>query len=219
MVWALRNHIDKGVKYAWKHYLLVMSLRKQLLEAGLYITTRIGASEVARLPQIGVEFLSGFASGVVFIEDSIKLHDKLSKVNISAALGNYVIEQRYLTNDGNFHRFDFYDASIERRLTFETFKAFKKYSASTGKYDLFVDAYTRLPLAHHLTFIRDNLPWKTVLGNAEDQTYVTAYGASVDIPERKMEIGEGVYTYPAIANKPKLCAFPTLDFDILESLR
>ena len=28
-VWALRNHIDKGVKYAWKHYLLVLSLRKQ----------------------------------------------------------------------------------------------------------------------------------------------------------------------------------------------
>ena len=68
------------------------------------------------------------------------------------------------------------------------------------------------------TFLRDNLPWKTVLGNAEDQTYVTAFGAGVDIPERKMKIGEGVYTYPAGAEKPKLCAFPTLNFDILDAL-
>lgn len=57
-----------------------------------------------------------------------------------------------------------------------------------------------------------------MLGNAEDQTYVTAFGAGVDIPERKMKIGEGVYTYPAVAEKPKLCAFPTLNFDILDAL-
>lgn len=370
VVWALRNHIDKGVKYAWKHYILVLSLRKQLLDAGIYSMWRIGMPEVVKLPQIGVEFLSGFASGVLLIEDSIKHHNKLSKMDISPAIGNYVVEQRYMTDNGNYHRFDFYDASIERRLTFEKFKALKKYSASLGEYELFVDAYTRLPLTHHLivgqtgsgktyalhgllmqmllksvqyhlyfidpkgssialfgerispentadnyddiiellekfvsnmgkrqlemrehlkdkidgdytdfdlsphilifdeyaafslqlqskekkqrdhvndlisqvvlkgrqsgffiwivmqqagsnnipTFLRDNLPWKTVLGNAEDQTYVTAFGAGAEIPERKMEIGEGVYTYPAIANKPKLCAFPTLNFDILDAL-
>ena len=69
------------------------------------------------------------------------------------------------------------------------------------------------------TFIRDNLPWKVVLGNAEDQTYVTAFGAGADIPLRKMEAGDGVFTYPAVANKPRLCSFPTLGFDILEALR
>lgn len=68
------------------------------------------------------------------------------------------------------------------------------------------------------TFIRDNLPWKVVLGNAEDQTYVTAFGAGADIPLRKMKAGDGVFTYPAVANKPRLCEFPTLDFDILDAL-
>ena len=33
-----------------------------------------------------------------------------------------------------------------------------------------------------------------------------------------MAAGEGVFTYPAVANKPKLCSFPTLDFDILEAM-
>ena len=269
-----------------------------------------------------------------------------------------------------YYYFDFYDASVDRRLVFNNFKEFKKYSNAIGEYELFIDVRTRLPLTHQLivgqtgsgksyalhgfllqmslksieyhlyfadpkassvallgetlspdntaedfddivalletfisnmqkrrsvmkkrlrkkidsdysgfdlsphilifdefaafalqlqtkekkqrdyvnnmisqivlrgrqygfflwivmqqsgsnnipTFVRDNLPWKTVLGNAEDQTYVTAFGAGVDIPERKMEIGEGVYTYPTVANKPKLCVFPTLNFDILEAL-
>lgn len=68
------------------------------------------------------------------------------------------------------------------------------------------------------TYIRDNLPWKVVLGNAEDQTYTTAFGAGTDIPAREMEDGDGVYTYPTIANKPRLCSFPTLEFDILGAL-
>lgn len=68
------------------------------------------------------------------------------------------------------------------------------------------------------TYIRDNLPWKVVLGNAEDQTYTTAFGAGTDRPAREMEGGDGVYTYPTIATKPRLCSFPTFGFDILEAL-
>lgn len=370
VVWAVGNQINKGVKYAWKHYMLVLSLRRQILDAGLYVTRRIGASEVAIIPEISAKFLPDYASGRVYIKNSIKLHGKLSKIDISAALGRYVVEQIYLSDNSNYYQFDFYDATIDRRLVFDNFQFFKKYLNSMDAYELFVDTRTRLPLMHHLivgqtgsgktyalhgllmqmimkpvdyqlyfcdpkessiallgerispentadsfddiivllekfvaemekrqleikerlkdkidgdytnfdlsphilifdefaafslqlqakdkkqrdhvndlisqvvlkgrqsgfflwivmqqagsnnipTFLRDNLPWKTVLGNAEDQTYVTAFGTGVDIPERKMEIGEGVYTYPAIANKPTLCAFPTLNFDILAAL-
>lgn len=370
VVWALRNQINKGLKYMWKHYLFVLSLRRQLLDAGLYITRRIGASEVAIIPEISVKFLPDYVSGWIYIKNSIKLHGKLSKTDISAAIGRYVVEQIYLSDNSNYYQFDFYDATIDRRLVFDNFHFFNKYSNAMDEYELFIDTRTRLPLTHHLivgqtgsgktyalhgllmqmllkpieyhlyfadpkassiallgekispantadnfddiialldnfvaemgkrqqeikerlkdkidgdytdfdlsphilifdeyaafslqlqakekkqrdhvndlisqvvlkgrqsgffiwivmqqagsnnipTFLRDNLPWKTVLGNAEDQTYITAFGAGVDIPERKMKIGEGVYTYPAIADKPKLCAFPTLNFDILDAL-
>ena len=370
VVWAVGNQINNGVKYAWKHYKLVLSLRRQLLDAGLYITRKIGAIEIAVIPAISVKFLPDYASGRIYVKNSIKLHGKLSKTDISAALGRYVVEQIYLKDDGNYYYFDFYDASIDRRLVFKDFKSFQKYSDAIETYELFIDSHTRLPLTHQLivgqtgsgksyalhglllqmslkpvkyhlyfadpkassisllgemlspdntaedfddivtllekfvskmqerrpelkkrlrkkidgdyrdfelsphilifdeyasftlqaqtkekkqrdhisdlisqivlkgrqsgfflwvamqqagsnnipTFIRDNLPWKTVLGNAEDQTYVTAFGAGTDIPEREMKIGEGVYTYPAIAEKPKLCAYPTLDFDVLEAL-
>ena len=369
-MWALSNHIDRGVKYAWKHYKLVLGLRRHLLDAGIYTTKKLGAMKWAKLPWITADFSPDFKSGTVWIENSIKFNGRLSKMDISPSLGGYVVEQAYLTDDANHYRFDFYDSSLERRLVFGSFEAFKAYSGSMGAYELFIDSYTSLTLTHQLiagqtgsgksyalhgyllqmrlkpvlyhlyfadlkassiallgerlspgttavdfdgvvslletidshmqerqqqmkrllakkidgdyrdfglpphilifdefadfslllqskdkkirdrvnslissivlkgrqggfflwivmqqagsnnipTFIRDNLPWKVVLGNAEDQTYATAFGAGTDIPLRKMEAGDGVFTYPAVASKPRLCSFPTLGFDILEAL-
>ncbi len=369
--WAVCNHLGRGVKYAWKYYKLVFGLRKHLLNAEIYTIKKLCAVKWAVIPWIVADFTPDFKSGTIYIENSIRFNDRLSKLDISPSLGRYVVEQVYLTDDGNHYRFDFYDASLERRLVFDSFKAFKAYSDLQGKYELFIDSYTSLRLTHLLiagqtgsgksyvlygfiiqmrlkpvlyylyfadpkasgialiggrvspettaddfdgivalletfyskmqerqremkgllaekidgdyrdfglspyilifdefadfslllqskdkkirdrvnslisaivlkgrqsgfflwivmqqagsnnipTFIRDNLPCKVVLGNAEDQTYVTAFGAGVDIPLRKMEAGDGVYTYPAVANKPRLCSFPTLDFDILEALR
>lgn len=368
--WAYNNQIKRGIKFAWKHYKLVLGIRKHLLNAGIYTTKKLWALKWAKIPDIKVDFAPDFKSGTVWIENSIQFHEKLNKIDISASLGKYVVEQVYLTDDENHYCFDFYDSSFERRLVFDSFEAFKTYSDSLDKYKLFIDYYTEVTIIHLLiagqtgsgksyalyvlllqmrlksvlyylyfadpkasgialigervspettaddfdgivtlletfvsrmeerqqqmkgylsqkidgdyrdfglsphilifdefadfalllktkdkkiqdrvnsliasvvlkgrqagfflwivmqqagsnnipTFIRDNLPWKVVLGNAEDQTYVTAFGAGEDIPLRKMEAGDGVFTYPAIANKPRLCEFPTLDFDILEAL-
>lgn len=370
LIWALSNRIDQGVKYSWKHYKLVLGLRKHLLDAGIYTTKKLGAAKWAKIPWITVDFAPDFKSGTIWVKNSIQFNDRLSRLDISPSLGRYVVEQVYLTDDANHYRFDFYDSSLERRLVFDSFEAFKAHSDLLGKYELFIDSYTKLTLTHQLiagqtgsgksyalhgyllqmllkpvpyhlyfadpkassialfgervspettaddfegivalleafvskmqerqcqmkrhllqkidgdyrdfglsphilifdefadfslflqtkdkqtrdhvnglissivlkgrqagfflwlvmqqagsnnipTFIRDNLPWKVVLGNAEDQTYVTTFGAGADIPLRKMEVGDGVYTYPAVANKPRLCEFPTLSFDILDAL-
>lgn len=68
------------------------------------------------------------------------------------------------------------------------------------------------------TNLRENLPVKFVLGNAEKQTYTTAFGAGVDIPEKNFQIGQGVFTCPIVANTPKICHFSYLDIDILEAV-
>ncbi len=368
--WALCNRIDRGAKYAWEHYKLVFGIRKHLLDAGIYTTKKLCAVRWAHIPWVVADFAPDFKGGTVWIKNSIQFNDKLGRLDISPSLGRYAVEQVCLTDDANHYRFDFYDASLERRLVFDSFEAFKVYSGLQGEYWLFIDSYTSLPLTHlliagqtgsgksyalhnfllqmrlksvpyylyfadpkassiallgervspettaddfdgivalletfnsrmqerqlemkkHLlqkidgdyrdfglsphilifdefadfslllkskdkkmqdrvnslisaivlkgrqsgfflwivmqqagsnnipTFIRDNLPWKVVLGNAEDQTYTTAFGAGTDIPLRKMEAGDGVFTYPAVASKPRLCSFPTLGFDILEAL-
>ena len=68
------------------------------------------------------------------------------------------------------------------------------------------------------TAIRDNLPLKIVLGNAEQQTYVTAFGTGADIPNRHYAVGEGVFTEPTLAPEPKLIQCPYLNFDILQAV-
>lgn len=371
VLWLLRNHIDGGgIRYICKHYLMVLKLRRQLLEAGIYTTKKFITVPLAVIPRITINFEPDFKSGRIYIENSIQFHDRLGRIDISPSLGRYVVEQAYLTENENLYYFDFYDSSLERKITFDNFETFRAYSDLLGQYELFIDAYTKLPLTHQLlvgqtgsgktyalrsyilqmllkpmkyhlyfadpkessiallgeqvspdttaydfeeivtlletfvaemhkrqhqmknylsnkidgdyrdfglpphilifdefadfslllqtkekkqrdhvnyliseivlkgrqggyflwivmqqagsnnipTFIRDNLPWKVVLGNAEDQTYNTAFGAGVEIPQRKMEAGDGVYTYPAVANKPRLCSFPALEFDILEAL-
>ncbi len=68
------------------------------------------------------------------------------------------------------------------------------------------------------TNLRENLPVKFVLGNAESQTYTTAFGNGVDIPEKNFKLGQGVFTCPIIAKRPRLCNFSYLNFDILKAV-
>ena len=69
------------------------------------------------------------------------------------------------------------------------------------------------------TALRENVPFKIVLGNAEEQTYVTAFGNGIDIPPMNYGQGDGVFTEPTLAPTPKYVQFPTLDFDILEEAK
>lgn len=69
------------------------------------------------------------------------------------------------------------------------------------------------------TALRDNIPLKIVLGNAEETTYETTFGTGVDIPPMDYPPGDGVFTDPSLAKTPKLVQFPTLDFDILAAAK
>lgn len=69
------------------------------------------------------------------------------------------------------------------------------------------------------TAIRDNLPWKVVLGTATNTTYMTTFEHAADLPKRKFGPGQGLYTYEGRTQNPKLTSFPTLDFDILEMIK
>lgn len=62
------------------------------------------------------------------------------------------------------------------------------------------------------TAMRENLPLIIVLGNAQPQTIVTAFGTGVSVPLRDNSPGDGVFTEPHNAPSPKLCQFPDLVF-------
>ncbi|MCH4009642.1 FtsK/SpoIIIE domain-containing protein [Companilactobacillus sp.] len=68
------------------------------------------------------------------------------------------------------------------------------------------------------TSLRENLPFKLVLGNAEPQTYVTAFGTGVKVPNQFLNLGEGLFICPGVANTPQICSIPTLNFNPLDGI-
>lgn len=68
------------------------------------------------------------------------------------------------------------------------------------------------------TLIRDNLIFKCVLGDSEQQTYITTFGNS-DIPQQKMSVGKGIYTLSGETQKPKILVMPELNFDIFAAFK
>lgn len=70
------------------------------------------------------------------------------------------------------------------------------------------------------TELKENIPFKLILGMAERQTYITALGEYPDIAKRHFDRGQGILVYPEIASPemPAVTAIATLDFDILGAL-
>lgn len=68
------------------------------------------------------------------------------------------------------------------------------------------------------TALRENIPFKMVLGQSGQQTYITTFGTGVEIPEKHYLTGEGLFTEPRIAPNPENITNPTLNFKIDSNL-
>ena len=69
------------------------------------------------------------------------------------------------------------------------------------------------------TYLRDNLVFKVVLGQATDTTYQTAFEEYASLPRLKFQPGYGLYSFQGLTRQPKVCSFPRLEFDVLHSVR
>lgn len=361
----LDNKIYKGLKYFWHYHKTKNKLELQMIDAGFTIQR----SYYVEIPKVTLTFSDDFSTGILRIRNNLKFDRKLDDVVMSSALGKFIVEQHYLTDDGNYYIYELVDGSVSFKMQFDTFKEFLSYNNKISPYKLFLDKRSQVKLQHCLlvgqtgsgksyslyslivqmlnkrvpyemfyadpkgsslavigsaiaedrtavdvasiiklleefvslmrerkqelkerlknkidadystfgmkpyificdeyaslssvlaseekkvrdkvkallyeiilqgrqlgffvviamqksdatlldTALRENIPLKIVLGNSEPQTYVTAFGNGVDIPNRHYVTGEGVFTEPELAPTPKLVQFPYLDFDILQA--
>lgn len=371
--WVIYHKLlSQGPLYAVTHARTLWRLRRALLDAGAgyAVEQYSGIEKVVVLPKIKVNFDSNLLYGTIKIRNHIKYSANLEAVNLSPALGRYIVEQQYLSDDENWYVYEIEDGHADWRLVFSNYQAFQKRCQEQENYSLFIDKRTSLPLcslllagqtgsgktytlyslilqflnwkiapvlycadpknsslcvigeeispdrnaaeieeiisllerfhgemqtrkgelkdrlkekldadyrhwnmpAHVLIFdefaafqavlntldkatrdkvtmylrnivlqgrqlgfflwaimqksdskdiptaIRDNLPWKVVLGLATNTTYMTTFEHAADLPKHNFRPGEGLYTYQGRTRDPKIISFPTMTFDILAAV-
>ena len=365
--YLISNKIYKGVHYFFNYRKVRNRLEKQMIDAGFAIKR----SYYLELPRIRLTFNKDLSKGILMLRNTLKFDVKLDKVVMSSALGKYIVERHYLTDDGNYYIYEFVDGSLSFKIEFKTFNEFLEYNKNIPTYKLFLDKRYVVKLQHCLlvgmtgsgktyalynlilqmlnknvkyelyyadpkgsslavigssiakdrtavdvdsiivllenfvqlmrqrkgelkkllenkidsdystfglkpyificdeyaslasviascekktrdkvksllyevilqgrqlgfflflvmqksdatlidTALRDNIPLKIVLGNSEQQTYVTTFGAGVEIPNRNYKLGEGIFTEPVLAQEPKLVQCPYLNFNILQACK
>ncbi len=370
--WFFYHKAYKGMKYAFIHARMMRNLRCMLLEASAKHTVQeyAGEEKVARLPKIRILISDDMESGKVIIGNSIRFHKLFEDMNISSALGQYVVMEQYLSDDMNFYIYEFERSEI-KQLVFKDYSELKSYCSQCEDNTLFLDKKNKVPLHHTLivgstgsgktyatyslllqllnfsitpniyiadpkqsslyvlgkqiacdstagvtgeivlllerfyhemtkrekelqkyldkkldsdykdwelkphvliidefssfmsvvsvldkstrdkvnmyltniiqkgrqlgffmwiimqksdskilpTYLRDNLVFKVVLGQATDTTYQTAFEEYASLPRLKFQPGYGLYSFQGLTRQPRVCSFPRLEFDVLRSVR
>lgn len=363
----IENHIFKGFRYFWYYWRIKNRLEIQMIDANFGIERGF----YIELPRIQLSFNKDISCAVLKIRNSIKFESKLDNVVMSSALGKFIVERYYLTDDENYYVYELIDGSVSFKLTFNSFMQFLEFNRKIPIYHIFLDGRSEVNLQHTLlvgqtgtgksyemynlvlqmlnkqvayklyyadpkgsglavigsniapkrtavefndiiallenfvmqmnnrktemkkllttkleadystfglspyvficdeyasfasvlasqdkkirdkvksllysivlqgrqlgffvflilqksdasiidTALRENIPLKVVLGNSEAQTYVTAFGTGVNIPNRNYKIGEGVFVEPRLAAEPKLVQCPYCNFDILSACK
>ena len=140
--WAVAHRLQRGLKYALRHWQLSRSIARALLEAGYGIPV---GEQFYRLPRVKIYFSDkGLTCGIVAIQNHIKTDSSLAAVNLSSALGVYVVDAQYIEDDNNYYCYEISDSRIDRQLTFSSYEELSDYSKKQtdkyGPYTLFCDA-------------------------------------------------------------------------------
>ena len=139
--WAVAHRLQRGLKYALRHWQLSRSIARALLEAGYGIPV---GEQFYRLPRVKIRFDDkGLTSGLVEIQNHILSDTSLSAVNLSSALGVYVVDAQYIEDDNNYYCYEIADSRIDRQLQFDSYQELcayaKRHTDKYGPYTLFCD--------------------------------------------------------------------------------
>ncbi|OUN21144.1 hypothetical protein B5G34_12395 [Flavonifractor sp. An82] len=139
--WAVAHHLRQGAKYALRHWQLLHSIKRAMLEAGYGIP--IG-EQYYRLPRVKIRFDDRtLTAGLVEVQNHIKSDSSLAAVNLSSALGVYVVDAQYISDDNNYYCYEISDSRIDRQLQFDSYTALsdyaRKHTGKYGPYTLFAD--------------------------------------------------------------------------------
>ncbi len=151
VVYLAKHGLFKGgFKYFNQHRKLFKRINTQLLDDKVYIERYCFNELCAVLPKVKIKFDNNLLTGEVSIENTLRYKEKLIDVDISCCLLNYIVEQSYISSDGNYVTYDIFDADFDRQLVFENTEQFLQSCKQVGDYELFIDKVTTVDLFHSM---------------------------------------------------------------------
>lgn len=151
VVYLAKHGLFKGgFKYFNQHRKLFKRINTQLLDDKVYIERYCFNELCAVLPKVKIKFDNNLLTGEVSIENTLRYKEKLIDVDISCCLLNYIVEQSYISSDGNYVTYDIFDADFDRQLVFENTEQFLQSCKQVGDYELLIDKITTVDLFHSM---------------------------------------------------------------------
>lgn len=142
----LENKIYKGFRYFWNYWRIKNKLELQMIDANF----GIDRGYYVELPKIFLSFNDDISCAVLKISNSLKHENKLDNVVMSSALGKFIVETHYLSDDENFYVYELVDGSVSFKLTFDDFDQFLEYNRKIPPYQIFLDNRTKVNICHTL---------------------------------------------------------------------
>ena len=139
-----------GFKYFKQHCKLSKRINTQLLDDKVYIERYCCMELCAVLPKVRIKFDNNLLTGEVSIENTLRYKEKLIDVDISCCLLNYIVEQSYISPNGNYVTYNIFDADFDRQLVYENTEQFLDSCKQVGNYELLIDKITTVDLFHSM---------------------------------------------------------------------
>ena len=139
--WCAHHQLRRGIRYALAHARLEKGIRRALLEAGYGVAV---GNQYFRLPKVKIHLEGNdLTAGTVQVQNHIKSDASLSTVNLSSALGVYVVDAQYISDSNNYYCYEISDGRIDQQLTFSSYQELcdyaKRHTGKYGPYTLFCD--------------------------------------------------------------------------------
>ncbi len=142
--------ITNQLYHGFKHFIRMIKLRcrleKQLIDAGLSIKRNC----YIEVPKIEIHFSNDLCKGVLKIRNTIKNDRRLDNSVLSPALGDYVVEQHYMSDNQDYYIYELYDSTKTYKQVFNCFDEFIGYSRTISEYKLFLDQRYQVDMQHFL---------------------------------------------------------------------
>lgn len=147
---AFFYRLYKGFQYMLLYQKIYKKLYLSLFDATYYTEKYVFGKVCAVIPKITISITDTLDSGIIYIENSVKLDRRLDELPIGSGLPNdFVLTCAYISDNQNQYVYKFEKYSLEKSV-FNNYVAFKQFCQKCSPYNLMIDPRYSIPMFHML---------------------------------------------------------------------